>query len=574
MAASAVFVISAARAAAPAYLAGAHLIRPTPGDEISGSVPFEADLGSSSPAETAHVAFTLYRMSGGIPEEGRYCFLSPSPTKISGTTRWYSASVNTTKVTGRCSSSLVGWGTVYAPEDGTYRFGAWIDGTEYATYDNVVVSNGIINVPPPNLNTNTNTNQNQNQNKNLNANVNQNQNLNNASNQNSNTPANQNTDTLNTNSSTNSAQTNTNSEPGGGTNGSNSNSSQAVNNSQAPTSVPTITFLKPSAGATVKGNTEVNAEVSGVAASKISEVDYFVYSRGIWYTAGRTAALSDGQWGLTWPTTDYPDGAVFGIMRLYLTDGYIYATTPRQFTVANGGSSTNTNTPMTNGSPSINSPAANANASSNTNTGTTNQGTPPVIVQPPALDSDSDGVGDVAEVEQGTNPNFPDITLPKGRTLTPRPPSEPLSAGELDDRLRVVQVTGPGIVVSGVEATSSNEYTISGTGTTLDYLTLFIYSADNPVVVPVQVNNIGTWKVTTNVSLESGQHSAYVASTGDQGQIITKSEAYSFTIDPNAIKKGSKFPWAIVIVIIIFAAGIGVWLYLRKGEADTGNSEQ
>ncbi|MFA6909360.1 MAG: hypothetical protein WC289_05810, partial [Patescibacteria group bacterium] len=326
------FVFQNVSAAVPPTLAGASLIRPT--TTVVGTVPFEADLGNASPGENAVVAFTVYRLVGGIPEAGRYCFLSPSPTRESGTTHWIIGNVDTRRVTGNCSSSLVGWGTVYAPEDGTYRFGIWIDGAEYITNDSVTIQNGIesvpVNDPQTNQNGNTNVSQNSNQGSNQNTNTNANSNTNTGTpptnTQNQNTNQQVNTNSGNTNVPPSNSNTNTTNAPSSNQNSGNGNVHVPASNQPGDPQADEvdISFTRPLAGANVQGDVVVGARVSGITADQIGSVVFSVYHRATWYTIGKGQEGSQGEWSLTWTTNNMSDGTVYGVMRVYLESGLIY----------------------------------------------------------------------------------------------------------------------------------------------------------------------------------------------------------------------------------------------------------
>ncbi|MFH1236322.1 MAG: hypothetical protein V1685_05295 [Parcubacteria group bacterium] len=549
---SAIFLFSTVNAKSPPLLEGARLIEPSAGSVISGAVPFEADLADGSPDDDTVVAFTIYRKLGGAPEAGRVCFLYPTATHVSGTHRWRIDSVDTTKVTGNCSSSLVGWGTVFVPEDGTYRFGLWVDGTEYVTEQEITVENGVITPEEPIVNLNTNTNANTNLNQNTNTGTNTNTGNVNTGNTNTNSAGNTNAN-QNTNTPVNSDQPVNNANTNAGTN--NNTNNQPPGNSQLPVEqIPSITFLRPSSGATVSGNVEVGVTVDN--APSIQEVVYSVYSRSVWYTIGRASA-SGSTWSLSWNTTSLPDGIVYGVMRAYLTDGRIYASETRQFTIANGGVEPTNENENTNGSPPDNS---NTNAPPD---GTGGESGPPVP------DTDNDGVSDEEEVIRGTDPHVPGVIVPRRRTFTLSPASQPISSGDIDDTLRVVKVIGPGIVADDDSEEIPEQYIFSGVGLPLDYLSLFVYS-DNPIVAPVQVNGIGTWQTLVDVELETGEHSAYIAVMSSKGKVVRKSQPLAFTIDPDALKRSQKkeIPWLWIGIGAVGLAGLvtGGVFFVRKTE--------
>ncbi|MFH1236592.1 MAG: Ig-like domain-containing protein [Parcubacteria group bacterium] len=540
-------IMPGAYAVSPPTLPGAHLIRPTLGS-ISGSTTFEAELVQSSPQDDSTVAFTLYRLIDGSPFTGHFCFLSPTATHISGTTRWLIASVNTRTTTGNCSSSQTTTGTLQAPRDGTYRFGIWIDGTEYLTPDSVTIQNGnpedvpITNEeepPPQNQNTNTATNQNTNTSTgNANAGTN-------IANQNTNQGTNK---SVNTNQSTNTQGSNEN------TNG------QTSNTNASPQEEPIITFERPSAGATLQGDIEVAATVKN--APDIQEVVYSVYSRGVWYTIGK-ASPSGSSWSVTWTTSALPDGVVYGVIRISLGDGRMYASETRQFTISNATPQPSTNENANTLQNSNTEPPH--GSSSNTNTGIPAGST----ATPPPPDADNDGVADEKEVSRGTDPHIPGLTVTQGRTFTQLPSSHPLTDGDTDDTLRVVRVIGPGIIPENAQEEPTGTYAFSGIGLPLDYLSLFVYS-DTPIVTPVQVNSIGTWQISVDIELETGAHSAYIAVLDSRGNVDRKSEVFPFTIDPDALKspKKKEAPWLWIGVgaAVLTAFVVGGTFFLRQSE--------
>lgn len=543
-----------AYAASPPTLPGARLVRPTLGN-VSGSTAFEADLAQSSPQDGSTVAFALYRLIDGNPETGRFCFLSPTATHVTGTTRWLIASVDTRTITGNCSSSQTTSGTLRAPRDGTYRFGIWIDGTEYLTPDSLTIQNGnpedvpITNEEPPPQNQNQNINQPANQNTNTQENGNSNSNGNTNQNQNTNTAANSNVNpainTINKQDTNSVSNSTTNTEAPSATN--------------QPEDTLVFTFTSPQQSARVQDTVEVSGTVSGTNADKVDEVVFSVYSRSVWYTVGRAQNKGNSRWTLTWDTAAFPDGNVFGILRAYLIDDSVYATEPREFIIANGTSTSptgNTNT------------TSNANSAAVNGTNTISNGIPTTPGTPPALDTDNDGLSDAEEIMRGTNPHRPD-NAPRKRLFSALPPSQPLTSTDdtLDGRLSVTGVRGPGITAVTKQTDQGKLlYSFMGTGTVFDYLTLYVYSEENPLVFPVQVNAIGTWITDVEITLEPGDHTAYVALVNESGEILKKSQPFAFTVDEKQLKKdtGGSFPWVWVVVGLIVAGGVGGWFAFAK----------
>ncbi|MFC1686984.1 thrombospondin type 3 repeat-containing protein [Patescibacteria group bacterium] len=548
-----VIVVFTVQAESPPVTPDAVLITPTAGSTVSGTLSFEANLGEISPPPDTVVSFTIYRLTGGgAPEYSRYCFLSPLATNIVGT-RWRADNVDTMKVSGNCSDSLVGWGTVYTPENGTYRFGVWIDGEEYVTEDSITIDNGVAQVDPEgpgvniNINRNTNTNQNTNTG-NTNFETNQNFNTNEGSEVNANEDSSSPDPVLNIN------------EGGDSPPGDDDEGAQQ----------PSISFVSPNDGAKVQGTVNIVASVANVTQSEIQEVVFSVESRTVWYTMGQATQGSSGDnWTHQWNTTSLPDGTVFGVMRLYLSNGTIYGTEVRAFTIANtsDGSADDTQTNTNSGESNTNSIVSNTNEGDDSSGANTNYDSSPAPpTGRPPKDSDNDGIADVEEKKRGTDPNRPGAIVPPRRTYTSRPSAHPLTSGVEDDTLRVTKVTGPGIISSGEE--TENSYKFYGTGIPAEFLSLFIYS-ENPIVIPVQTNALGLWQSDANFLLEIGDHSAYVALLNNNGDVEQKSAPFAFTIDPDALKKsqGGSFPWVWVIVaVVVIGGGVVGFQMMGKGE--------
>lgn len=549
-------VVFTVQAESPPTASDAVLITPAAGSTVSGTLSFEANLGEISPSADTVVSFTIYRLTGGgAPEYNRYCFLSPTATNVVGT-RWRANNVDTMQVSGNCSDSLVGWGTVYTPENGAYRFGIWIDGEEYVTEESIIIDNGVVQVDPEgpgvniNINRNTNANTNQNTNTGSNTNINTNQNS-------------------NTNEG---GDSNTNEElPTDPTPDVNEDGDSPPNDNGEEPQQPDISFVSPNDGTKVQGTVNIVASVANATQSEIQEVVFSVESRKVWYTMGRAAQGSGGDnWTYSWNTTSLPDGVVFGVMRLYLSDGTIYGTEVRAFTIANTSdeSTEDTQTNTNSGVSNTNSILSNTNEVNDSSDENTDEGLNPVpLTGRPPKDSDNDGIADIEEKKRGTDPNRPGAIVPPRRTYTSRPSAHPLTSGVENDTLRVTKVTGPGIISSAEEAGDS--YKFYGTGTSFEYLSLFIYS-ENPVVLPVQVSSLGLWQSDANFLLEIGDHSAYIALLDDNGDVELKSAPFAFTIDPDALKKsqGGSFPWAwLIVAVVVIGGGTIGYQMLAKGEA-------
>lgn len=530
-----------ASAAAPSTLAGARLMYPTL-DAVSGTTNFEADLAQSSPASTATVAFTLYRLIDGSPETGKYCFLSPNAINISGTTRWSISNVDTRTITGNCSSSQTFSGTLKAPKDGTYRFGIWINGIEYITPDSVTIENGnsedpdeIIEEPPANQNTNTTPPAN--------------------TNTPTNTPTNTATNTgttTNTNAATNTPAGNTNT---GGTNTTtNLSTNSGTNVPISPSGGPQIRILEPRESEQIRGSLTFSTSVTDTS-SPIDTVIGFLYTRGVWYTMGTASNTVGSVWSVLWDSTRIPDGSAYLLMRVYLSDGTIYASSQRSIAIANATGTTTTNSGTT------------------TNTGS------PMPAPAPELDSDADGVSDTEEILAGTDPHRPPSSAPRRRPPTPRPLlyPKPVPATETDTSMQILQVIGPGVTTNGDRELADTSYIFSGMGTAFDYLTLFIASEDSPVVIPVFVDESGRWEEKVQFTFEPGTHGAHLARLDESGEIDKQSAPFSFTIEAEQLNKdlggGGSWVWILVGIAGFLGIAGGIWLWsVYKAGGESGTS--
>lgn len=93
--------------------------------------------------------------------------------------------------------------------------------------------------------------------------------------------------------------------------------------------------------------------------------------------------------------------------------------------------------------------------------------------------------------------------------------------------------TVSGYTVTQVALTADNAVVITGQALPNSFVTVFIYST--PIMVTVKANARGEWHYTLDQELENGEHTVYVATINNTGNIVAKSPGYLFTRTAQAV---------------------------------------
>lgn len=161
-----------------------------------------------------------------------------------------------------------------------------------------------------------------------------------------------------------------------------------------------------------------------------------------------------------------------------------------------------------------------------------------------SLDSDGDGLSDIAEAIYGTDNKNPDsdgdsyldgVEIQNGfdplnaSTTSKIVYEEPKTAGEvMSDIYEVAKVSNTS-TIDVVTKIEQKRPIFEGHALPNSFITLYIYSS-LPIVVTTKVDANGYWSYVLSKPLESGEHEVYVAVTDNTGKIIAKSEPKPFFI--------------------------------------------
>lgn len=138
---------------------------------------------------------------------------------------------------------------------------------------------------------------------------------------------------------------------------------------------------------------------------------------------------------------------------------------------------------------------------------------------PKEVDSDADGVIDGIEIMRGFDP----VNAVAEAVIDY---SSPKDFGYINEEVLKVEKVQP-IVDYGEESTVATvKSEIRGFGLPNSFVTLYIYST--PTVVTVKTNTDGSFAYVFDKELEDGAHEVYVALTDNTGDIVVKSNAFSF----------------------------------------------
>jgi hypothetical protein len=138
---------------------------------------------------------------------------------------------------------------------------------------------------------------------------------------------------------------------------------------------------------------------------------------------------------------------------------------------------------------------------------------------PKEVDTDSDGVIDGIEIMRGFNPTdaVAEVVIDY---------SSPKDFGYVNETVLKVENVAPIVHHDNPEASPIIKSEIRGFGLPNSFVTLYIYST--PTVVTVKTNSDGSFSYVFDKELEDGAHEVYVALTDNTGDIVVKSNAFSF----------------------------------------------
>ncbi len=138
---------------------------------------------------------------------------------------------------------------------------------------------------------------------------------------------------------------------------------------------------------------------------------------------------------------------------------------------------------------------------------------------PKEVDSDTDGVIDGIEIMRGFDP-----TNAVAEAVIDY--SSPKEFGYVNDDVLKIEYVAP-IVDHGEEGSQAIvKSEIRGYGLPNSFVTLYIFSS--PTVVTVKTNTDGSFAYIFEKELDDGAHEVYVALTDNTGDIVVKSNAFSF----------------------------------------------
>lgn len=98
--------------------------------------------------------------------------------------------------------------------------------------------------------------------------------------------------------------------------------------------------------------------------------------------------------------------------------------------------------------------------------------------------------------------------------------------------------------VIDVNLTEKKKVVFKGQALPNSYATLYIYST--PIMITIKTDSNGEWEYTMDKELEDGDHTVYVATVNNTGNIIAKSTAYPFVKTAEAVSLQEVVPTKIV----------------------------
>lgn len=136
-------------------------------------------------------------------------------------------------------------------------------------------------------------------------------------------------------------------------------------------------------------------------------------------------------------------------------------------------------------------------------------------------DSDNDGFLDGVERETGYNPKDPSAA---DRIIyqEPKKSKAPISDAYRVERVQIVTL-----------ATEEKGLRIEGKGLPNSFVTIYVYSS--PLVLVTKTDELGRFVYILDKPLAEGSHQIYVAVTGNEGQIVERSEVFNFLKTPTAV---------------------------------------
>lgn len=157
---------------------------------------------------------------------------------------------------------------------------------------------------------------------------------------------------------------------------------------------------------------------------------------------------------------------------------------------------------------------------------------------PKKVDTDNDGVEDLAELKVRTDPTIAG-SAPLERSLVPVEQAiidapqiqQPITQGTTNEQFKVEHVdTTP----------DTGHTTIAGTAAPSSLVLIYIYS-QMPLVLTVNTDANGNWTYTLDENLADGKHIAYVAVTDTTGVVTEKSSPLSFFVSKAQARTVSSF---------------------------------
>lgn len=144
---------------------------------------------------------------------------------------------------------------------------------------------------------------------------------------------------------------------------------------------------------------------------------------------------------------------------------------------------------------------------------------------PTAFDTDGDGVSDGAELMRGFDPRSSE----QEAVMTYTSPKE---FGIVREDVLTIAAVTPVIETDRERGTPPVQAEIRGTGIPNSFVTLFIFSS--PTVVTVRTAEDGSFVYQFDKELEDGSHEVYVAVTDNTGDIVAKSNPFTFVKEAEA----------------------------------------
>jgi len=159
-------------------------------------------------------------------------------------------------------------------------------------------------------------------------------------------------------------------------------------------------------------------------------------------------------------------------------------------------------------------------------------------------DSNQDGISDYESIYvYNIDPNIPTpVSTYQGRTINA---SEKILLGFDPTESELVKVNKEEPIWSSASVVSTykvknvaltadkKEVVLKGQALPNSFITLYIYST--PIIVTVKTNSDGEWEYILDKELENGEHTVYVATVNNSGNIVAKSSGFLFTKTAEAV---------------------------------------